>query len=121
MTLSGVIKDILLVLASMLIFGDPVTPLQAFGYTIALCGLVWYKLGAEKIKEYIGKGQYAWADYGQRRPVLRRVTIIGLVFVTILLLFGVLSFSGAVPAAYDPAKVALGKFKEVGDKTGAGA
>lgn len=40
MTLSGVLKDILLVMCSMLIFRDPVSGVQAFGYTIALAGLV---------------------------------------------------------------------------------
>ena len=46
--MSGVFKDILLVVASMVIFGDPVTLQQYFGYSIALAGLVYYKLGAEK-------------------------------------------------------------------------
>lgn len=50
MTLSGVLKDILLVGASMMIFRDPVSGLQAFGYSIALGGLVYYKLGADKLK-----------------------------------------------------------------------
>ncbi|KAI9932437.1 hypothetical protein MW887_008678 [Aspergillus wentii] len=49
LTLSGVLKDILLVVASMVIFRDPVTPLQVVGYGIALGGLVYYKLG---LKEY---------------------------------------------------------------------
>lgn len=50
MTLSGVLKDILLVVASMMIFHDPVSGLQAFGYSIALGGLVYYKLGSDKLK-----------------------------------------------------------------------
>lgn len=119
MTLSGVLKDILLVMASMLIFRDPVSGLQAFGYSIALCGLVYYKLGADKIKEYIGQGQRSWADYGVRHPALRRLIVIGLSIVTIVLLLGGISSSGAVPDAYNPAKVALPKLKEAMDKTGA--
>ncbi len=75
MTLSGVIKDILLVCASMLIFHDPVSRLQAFGYTIALCGLVYYKLGAENLKSYFGAGQRAWAGFGTRRPIARRLML----------------------------------------------
>jgi hypothetical protein len=50
LTMSGVLKDILLVVASMAIFGDPVTLQQYFGYSIALGGLVYYKLGAEKLQ-----------------------------------------------------------------------
>lgn len=43
LTLSGIIKDILLVCLSMTIFGSPVTPLQYFGYAIALTGLNLHK------------------------------------------------------------------------------
>jgi len=39
LTLAGVIKDILLVYLSVIIFGSPVTPLQYFGYAIALLGI----------------------------------------------------------------------------------
>ena len=51
LTLCGVLKDILLVCASMIIWGNPVTILQFFGYSIALSGLLYYKLGADKISE----------------------------------------------------------------------
>jgi hypothetical protein len=88
MTLCGVLKDILLVVASMMIFRDPVSPLQFFGYSIALGGLVYYKLGADKIKEHMGSGQRAWADYGVRHPAARKLIVIGLVLVTIILLLG---------------------------------
>ncbi|KAJ3025443.1 UNVERIFIED_CONTAM: hypothetical protein HDU68_007127 [Siphonaria sp. JEL0065] len=43
MCLSGVFKDILLVGISVLIWANPVTVLQIFGYGVALIGLVWYK------------------------------------------------------------------------------
>ena len=39
----GIIKDILLVFLSIMIFGSPVTPLQYFGYGIALIGLNIHK------------------------------------------------------------------------------
>ena len=48
LTLSGVLKDILLVALSVIIWGTPVTALQLFGYAIALGGLIWYKLGGEQ-------------------------------------------------------------------------
>ncbi|PWW73073.1 TPT-domain-containing protein [Tuber magnatum] len=51
LTLCGVLKDILLVCASMIIWGNPVTILQFFGYSIAISGLLYYKMGAEKIGE----------------------------------------------------------------------
>jgi hypothetical protein len=43
LTLAGVFKDILLISGSCLIFGAVVTPLQVFGYSIALAGLVLFK------------------------------------------------------------------------------
>jgi len=43
LTLAGVLKDILLVTSSVLLLGVEVTPLQVFGYSIALVGLVLYK------------------------------------------------------------------------------
>jgi len=43
LTLAGVLKDILLVTCSVLLMGVQVTPLQVFGYSIALVGLVLYK------------------------------------------------------------------------------
>ncbi|KAF8556073.1 TPT-domain-containing protein [Imleria badia] len=48
LTLAGVFKDILLIAGSVLLFGTPITPLQIFGYSVALCGLVLYKTCAGK-------------------------------------------------------------------------
>jgi hypothetical protein len=47
-----VLKDILLVILSILIWQTEVTLLQFIGYTIALAGLVWYKLGPEQVREH---------------------------------------------------------------------
>ncbi|USW55200.1 Putative sugar phosphate transporter domain-containing protein [Septoria linicola] len=68
LTLSGVLKDILLVVASMVIFHDPVAPLQFFGYSIALGGLVWYKLGADGVKNGLRDSQLAIAQMRQNNP-----------------------------------------------------
>lgn len=106
MTLSGVLKDILLVGASMLIFRDPVSGLQAFGYSIALGGLIYYKLGAEKLKEHLGGAQRAWADYGVRHPAIRKLLVFGLVLFTMFTLLGGISTSGYVPAEYNPSSLA---------------
>ncbi|KDQ58698.1 hypothetical protein JAAARDRAFT_128426 [Jaapia argillacea MUCL 33604] len=48
LTLAGVFKDILLITGSVLIFGSVIAPLQVFGYSIALCGLVLYKTAGSK-------------------------------------------------------------------------
>ncbi|KAG5461305.1 MAG: hypothetical protein BJ554DRAFT_6519, partial [Olpidium bornovanus] len=43
--LAGVLKDILIVGMAMLFYGTPMTWLQAFGYTMAMTGLMYYKSG----------------------------------------------------------------------------
>lgn len=43
LTLAGIIKDILLVVLSITVFGSPVTPLQYAGYGVALLGLNLHK------------------------------------------------------------------------------
>ncbi|KAI0346444.1 TPT-domain-containing protein [Trametopsis cervina] len=48
LTLAGVFKDILLITGSVLIFGSSITPLQVFGYSIALGGLILYRTAGSK-------------------------------------------------------------------------
>lgn len=48
LTLAGVFKDILLISGSVLLFGNEITPLQVFGYSIALGGLVAFKTSGGK-------------------------------------------------------------------------
>lgn len=43
LTLSGIVKDIMLVFLSVVVFGSPVTPLQYAGYGVALFGLNLHK------------------------------------------------------------------------------
>lgn len=105
------LKDILLVVASMLIFRDPVSPLQFFGYSIALGGLVYYKLGADTLKEYAGAGGRAWADYGVRHPALRKIIVFGAVLFVILLVLS--SFSSSIPAGYIPTEAAKNTWGKV--------
>ncbi|KAH8662299.1 triose-phosphate transporter family-domain-containing protein [Xylariales sp. PMI_506] len=68
MTMSGVLKDILLVVASMVIFGDPVSGQQYFGYGIALAGLTYYKLGADKVNALVTDAQLQWNNARQNHP-----------------------------------------------------
>lgn len=71
-----------------MLFGDPVTLLQAFGYGIALAGLIYYKLGADMLREYIGQSGLAWAEFGQNRPATRKLLVFGLLLFTMFLLLG---------------------------------
>ncbi|KAJ6782541.1 hypothetical protein PWT90_01369 [Aphanocladium album] len=76
LTICGVLKDILLVVASMVIFGSQVTPLQFFGYSIALGGMVYYKLGYEQIMGHIAEANRHWAAFGAEKPLLRQISIV---------------------------------------------
>jgi hypothetical protein len=96
LTLCGVLKDILLVAASIMIWGTPVTSTQFFGYSIALAGLVNYKLGAEQIKNHIKEASRNWQEFGNKTPGARHCVIIGLVIVTLFVLVGGLAPSFAV-------------------------
>ncbi|GAA5891115.1 hypothetical protein JCM6882_006427 [Rhodosporidiobolus microsporus] len=55
LTLSGVIKDILLVGGSVVLMGSTVTFTQMLGYGIALAGLVVFKLPKETVDQHIIK------------------------------------------------------------------
>lgn len=96
LTLCGVLKDILLVIASILIWGTMISNLQMFGYAIALLGMLWFKFGKEKIKEYLAQGSRSWAEFGTNRPAMRKVLILGVVVISVFLLLGRLAPS------YDP-------------------
>ncbi|KAF2821662.1 TPT-domain-containing protein [Ophiobolus disseminans] len=113
LTLSGVLKDILLVFASMFLFKDPVTLLQAFGYSIALGGLIFYKLGGGKLKEYLGQGSMKWQEFGHTRPVLRKLMIFAAVLISMFMVLGSL---GPRYAPDQTAKVSSGITKLMGEK-----
>lgn len=93
LTLCGVLKDILLVAASILIWGTRVTPLQAFGYTIALAGIVYYKLGHAAARSLVADAN-RWA----RRSLARRLLILGVVLAGVYFFlmrdYGVVSMEG---------------------------
>ncbi|KAJ5293768.1 hypothetical protein PENANT_c002G06406 [Penicillium antarcticum] len=107
MTLCGVLKDILLVIASMMIWNTPVTALQFFGYSIALLGLVWYKLGGDKMREYTSSAGRAWAEYGQARPAQRKFVVFGASALIFFLFVGSMAPSYA-PSSVDRVKGMLG-------------
>ncbi|KAG0645359.1 putative sugar phosphate phosphate translocator [Hyphodiscus hymeniophilus] len=88
LTLCGVLKDILLVIASIIIWGTMISTLQIFGYSIALCGMLWFKLGPEKLKEVLSNVTRSWAEFGASKPVLRKLLIFGLIIVTLSVLVG---------------------------------
>jgi hypothetical protein len=57
MTLTGILKNILLVIISVMIWHTAITPLQFLGYSVALAGLLYYSLGKDQL---VALGQAAW-------------------------------------------------------------
>jgi len=85
LTLSGVLKDILLVVASVVIWHSPLTILQIFGYSIAVGGLVLYKLGANKLKEAVAGFQIVRSRRRYRATQKAITACIGLFLVILTL------------------------------------
>ena len=73
----------------MMIWGTPVSMTQFFGYSIALSGLIYYKLGMDQIKQYASQGTMAWSEFGLRRPVLRKLVIAAFALISLLSVLGV--------------------------------
>lgn len=103
LTLCGVLKDILLVGFSILIWGTPISGLQCFGYSIALCGMVYYKLGQKELKPYLAEAGRRWAEFGATRPALRKIMIAGVFITAFFLLLGGLAPTYA--PEYDPSQL----------------
>ena len=72
----------------MMIWGTQVSITQFFGYSIALGGLVYYKLGADQFKQYASQASLSWTEFGVQRPAMRKLVIFGLVLITIFVLLG---------------------------------
>lgn len=83
LTLCGVLKDILLVCASIIIFGAPISGIQLVGYSIALIGLLYYKLGADRLKE-----DYTQVYGSSLRSLTLRKMAAGAGFLFVLLALG---------------------------------
>jgi len=84
----------------MFIWGTKISGLQAFGYSVALCGMLYYKLGNKELKPFIDAASRSWAEFGANKPVLRKVLVAGLFITFLFLLLGGLAPTYAPD--YDP-------------------
>ncbi|KAK4127361.1 TPT-domain-containing protein [Parathielavia appendiculata] len=115
MTLTGILKNILLVIISVLIWHTAITCLQFLGYAIALAGLLYYSLGKDQL---LALSQAAWVyarggyeavrvsppsgdEPGQSQgqggglpSAVRRALVLALAAVVILVLFGAFFYRG---------------------------
>ena len=80
------------------IFHDPVSFTQTIGYGIALSGLVNYKLGADKLKDYFSQGSRTWAEYRATRPVMSKLIIFAIIVTVLFVLLG--GLAPYVPPTY---------------------
>ncbi|KAL2886259.1 putative sugar phosphate/phosphate translocator [Ceratocystis lukuohia] len=101
LVLAGILKAILLVVLSVIIWGTPIAPLQILGYGIALGGLTVYSLGWDQMKTLTIAGvAYTRAfvsEEGRMSPLMRRSVI---VFVSVIVMFFLMSHmfpAGAIP------------------------
>lgn len=85
--MSGILKDILLVVASMVLFRDPVTGQQFFGYSIALGGLVYYKLGGEALQSITKDATLKFNSIRQNHPERLRYAVLAAGFFALCLLW----------------------------------
>lgn len=91
MTLAGILKNILLVIVSVMIWHTRITVLQAVGYTSALAGLIYYSLGYNELLRASQAGSawiFSWwkgisvYDAGSMRLKTRRAILVALVIMT---------------------------------------
>ncbi|KAG8422205.1 hypothetical protein J3459_010613 [Metarhizium acridum] len=61
MTLTGIFKNILLILVSIVIWHTKISFMQTIGYAIALAGLTYYSLGYEQLSKLF-QSSAAWAS-----------------------------------------------------------
>ncbi|KAF9765591.1 hypothetical protein IL306_002098 [Fusarium sp. DS 682] len=90
MTLSGILKSILLVAASVILWGTHISLTQTLGYAIALMGLVLYSIGYEQLlnlwEEAVAWGTGSLNREGEMSPTLRKGIMIGcLGFITVII------------------------------------
>lgn len=105
MTLTGIFKNILLILVSILIWSTKITFMQTIGYAVALAGLTYYSLGYEQLAR-VFQVSAAWAAgmWGPTSGRGRSSTSLAArrcIMITALLFCGLFIFVAAL-GAYDP-------------------
>ncbi|PHH86126.1 hypothetical protein CDD83_10687 [Cordyceps sp. RAO-2017] len=93
MALAGILKNILLIAASALIWKTQVTAMQAAGYSMALSGLVYYSFGYAQLAE-AAQAVNVWTAAGLRPLRGCRLLLVGLV---VLVALSILWIHGAEP------------------------
>lgn len=98
MTLTGIFKNILLVVASVLIWRTTITPLQFIGYGTALAGLVYYSLGYDQLLklyhqagDWLSNSSRSSSSNGGAPPRSKRWVVVAGAIVIFSTVFGALA------------------------------
>lgn len=93
MRLCGILKDILIVVCSLILWNTPLTGLQVSGYTIALLGLIYYMVGYDRLAGFSARAAGGLINsYKARRSRLVSVLCIVLFgFVAVLIVMALLA------------------------------
>ncbi|KAH8836634.1 hypothetical protein MCOR27_005120 [Pyricularia oryzae] len=92
LTLSGILKNILLIMVAVILYAEKVTFMQFGGYLIALAALNYYSLGWDVIKSrFVTAADWTRAMFSSAgdtglSPAIRRALVIGVVMLGLLLI-----------------------------------
>ncbi|KAH6675299.1 triose-phosphate transporter [Plectosphaerella plurivora] len=108
MTLTGILKNILLIVASVFIWNTSISGLQFLGYAVALGGLVVYSTGIEQLKAAaLNTGTWArnaWnspnLEEGRLSPRVRRALVMGLAALISAMLVAGYFYGGAIGISF---------------------
>jgi len=112
LTLCGVLKDVLLVAASMMLWHTPVSNLQFFGYAISLTGLIYYKIGRDQLRSSLQTAKNEWTAFNAKHPIIKTVLALFSVFAAISIILVILVPKFA--PEYDPRNFLLSGAASVG-------
>ena len=109
MTLTGILKNILLVIISVMIWHTNISWIQFLGYAVALGGLVYYSIGWDQIttlsqtlwvytkggyESVSGNASVAGEEQVLVTSAVRRALIMGAAALTVMVLAGAFFYSG---------------------------
>lgn len=102
MTLTGILKSILLVIISVIIWHTSIGSLQFLGYSIALGGLVYYSLGYDQFAKgyHLARDHWKETEWTTER---RRCWVVGglACFISMIVVVGIWQGPTAIRKAQD--------------------
>ncbi|KAH8664110.1 triose-phosphate transporter family-domain-containing protein [Xylariales sp. PMI_506] len=108
--LTGVFKNILLVILSVFVWGTIITPLQIFGYGVALIGFVFYRASWSELKAACVETFTSKSSRSERNrsgAIIKVTVITGILIIVVLIcLSGLVHVKPAMPQTWSVAATA---------------